>query len=163
MAFSRTHIAISAGAGVLLIVIFFGYLMWLNGQGPVLSRSEGRDPLSGIPNSISLNPLRDRSSENVAAAFIRAMRDGRCQEQLANWAKDYRTKYAAFICDSEAKHPLLSWELAEWEDTPPLRILRYRGKRRNVGDEKNTYVELFSVTEEQKSEEWVVTKYEAMY
>jgi len=163
LAFSRTHIAISAGAGVLLIVIFFGYLMWLNGQGPVLSRSEGRDPLSGIPNSISLNPLRDRSSENVAAAFIRAMRDGRCQEQLANWAKDYRTKYAAFICDSEAKHPLLSWELAEWEDTPPLRILRYRGKRRNVGDEKNTYMELFSVTEEQKSEEWVVTKYEAMY
>lgn len=163
MAFSRTHIAISAGAGVLLVVIFFGYLLWLNGQGPVLSRSEGRDPLSGIPNSISLNPLRDRSSENVATAFIRAMRDGRCQEQLANWAKDYRTKYAAFICDSEAKHPLLSWELAEWEDTPPLRILRYRGKRRNVGDEKNTYVELFSVTEEQKSEEWVVTKYEAMY
>jgi hypothetical protein len=163
LAFSRTQIAIAAGSGVLLIVIFFGYLMWLNGQGPVLSRSEGRDPLSGIPNSISLNPLRDRSSENVAAAFIRAMRDGRCHEQLANWAKDYRTKYAAFICDSEGKHPLLSWELVEWEDTPPLRILRYRGKRRNVGDEKNTYMELFSVTEEQKSEEWVVTKYEAMY
>jgi hypothetical protein len=163
LAFSRTQIAIAAGSGVLLIVIFFGYLMWLNGQGPVLSRSEGRDPLSGIPNSISLNPLRDRSSENVAAAFIRAMRDGRCQEQLANWAKDYRTKYAAFICDSEAKHPLLSWELVEWEDTPPLRILRYRGKRRNVGVEKNTYMELFSVTEEQKSGEWVVTKYEAMY
>ena len=163
MAFSRTQIAIAAGSGVLLIVIFFGYLMWLNGQGPVLSRSEGRDPLSGIPNSISLNPLRDRSSENVAAAFIRAMRDGRCQEQLANWAKDYRTKYAAFICDSEARHPLLSWELVEWEDTPPLRILRYRGKRRNVGDEKNTYMELLSVTEEQKSGDWVVTKYEAMY
>jgi len=163
MASSRTQIVIAAGAGTLLIVIFFGYLLWLNNQGPVLSRSEGRDPLSGIPNSISLNPLRDRSSENVAATFIRAMRDGRCQEQLANWAKDYRTKYAAFICDSEARHPLLSWELAEWEDTPPLRILRYRGKRRNVGDEKNTYMELFSVTEEQKSGEWVVTKYEAMY
>ena len=163
MAFSRTQIAIAAGSGILLIVIFFGYLMWLNGQGPVLSRSEGRDPLSGIPNSISLNPLRDRSSEYVAAAFIRAMRDGRCHEQLANWAKDYRTKYAAFICDSEGKHPLLSWELVEWEDTPPLRILRYRGKRCNVGDEKNTYMELLSVTEEQKSGDWVVTKYEAMY
>jgi len=163
MASSRTQIVIAAGAGTLLIVICFGYLLWLNNQGPVLSRSEGRDPLSGIPNSISLNPLRDRSSENVAATFIRAMRDRRCQEQLANWAKDYRTKYAAFICDSEARHPLLSWELAEWEDTPPLRILRYRGKRRNVGDEKNTYMELFSVTEEKKGGEWVVTKYEAMY
>ena len=163
MGFSRTQIAIAAGSGILLIVIFFGYLMWLNGQGPVLSRSEGRDPLSGIPNSISLNPLRDRSSENVAASFIRAMRDGRCQEQLANWAKDYRTKYAAFICDSEGKHPLLSWELVEWEDTPPLRILHYRGKRRNAGDDKGTYKELFSVTEDNRSGEWVVTKYEAMY
>ena len=163
MAFSRTQIAIAAGAGALLIVIFFGYLMWLNNQGPVLSRSEGRDPLSGIPNSISLNPLRDRSSENVAATFIHAMRDGRCREQLADWSKDYRKKYAAFICDSEAQHPLLSWELVEWEDTPPLRILHYRGKRRNAGDDKGTYKELFSVTEDNRSGEWVVTKYEAMY
>ena len=163
MAFSRTQIAIAAGAGGLLIVIFFGYLMWLNNQGPVLSRSEGRDPLSGIPNSISFNPLRDRTSEDVAATFIRAMRDGHCQEQLADWSKDYRKKYAAFICDSEAQHPLLSWELVEWEDTPPLRILRYRGKRRNVGDEKGTYKELFSVTEDNRSGQWVVTKYDAMY
>jgi hypothetical protein len=163
LAFSRTQIAIAAGAGALLVIIFFGYLMWLNNQGPVLSRSEGRDPLSGIPNSISLNPLRDRSSENVAATFIRAMRDGRCREQLAEWSKDYRKKYAAFICDSEAQHPLLSWELVEWEDTPPLRILHYRGKRRNAGDDKSTYSELFSVTEDSRGGEWVVTKYEAMY
>ena len=163
LAFSRTQIAIAAGAGTLLIVIFFGYLMWLNNQGPVLSRSEDRDPLSGIPNSISLNPLRDRSSENVAATFIRAMRDGRCREQLVDWSKDYRKKYAAFICESEAQHPLLSWELVEWEDRPPLRILHYRGKRRNAGDDKGTYKELFSVTEDNRSGEWVVTKYEAMY
>jgi hypothetical protein len=91
------------------------------------------------------------------------MHDGRCQEQLADWAKDYRKKYAAFICDSEAQHPLLSWELVEWEDTPPLRILRYRGKRRNIADDKATYKELFSVTEDNRSGEWVVTKYDAMY
>src|SRR6266850_7570251 len=106
MEFSRNQIGIAVAAGVLLLIVFFGYLIHLNGQGPVLSRSEGRDPLSGIPNSISLNPLRDRSSENVAASFIRAMRDGRCQEQLTDWSKDYRKKYAAFICDSEAQHPL---------------------------------------------------------
>ena len=56
MGFSRVQIAIAAGAGVLVLLIFFGYLMWLNGQGAVLSRSEDRDPLSGTPNSISLNP-----------------------------------------------------------------------------------------------------------
>src|SRR5213076_427529 len=87
MGFSRTQMAIAAGAGVLLLLIFFGYLLWLNNQGPVLARSEERDPLSGIPNSISLNPLRDRASEREAEKFIRAMSDGHCQEELASWER----------------------------------------------------------------------------
>ena len=163
MEFSRNQIGIAAGTGVLVLLIFFGYLLHLNGQGPVLDRSEERDPLSGVPNSISLNPLRDRTSEREAAKFIRGMRDGNCKEALANWEKDYRRKYAAFICDSEARHPLISWEVADWEDSPPLRILRYRGKRRNAPDQKGTYKELFSLTLENKGGEWVVTKYDSMY
>lgn len=163
MEFSRNQIGIAAGAGALLLIIFFGYLIHLNGQGPVLARSEERDPLSGIPNSISLNPLRDRSSEREAGKFVRSMRDGHCNEALESWEKDYRKKYAAFICDSEARHPLVSWVVADWEDTPPLRILHYLGKRRNAPDQKGTYKELFSVTLERKGAEWVVTKYDAMY
>jgi hypothetical protein len=163
MGFSRVQIAIAAGAGVLILLAFFGYLMWLNGQGPVLSRSEDHDPLSGTPNSISLNPLRDRTTERLAGKYLDAMRDGRCTEQLSDWEKDYRKKYAAFICESEAKHPLLSWKVVDWEDDPPLRILHYRGKRRNAPDQPGTYKELFSVTLENKDGEWVVTKYDAMY
>lgn len=163
MGFSRLHIAIAAGAGVLLLVVFFGYLMWLNNQGPVLARSEDHDPLSGVPNSISLNPLRDRRSEHVATQYIDEMRDGRCKQQLAQWEKDYRRKYAAFICDSEAKHPLVSWKLVDWEDAPPLRILHYRGKRRMNSEQSTTYKELFSVTLEDKGGAWEVTKYDAMY
>ena len=163
MEFSRNQIGIATGAGALVLLIFFGYLVHLNGQGPVLDRSEERDPLSGIPNSISLNPLRDRTSEREAAKFIRSMRDGNCKQALAAWAKDYRKKYAAFICESEAQHPLISWEVADWEDAPPLRILHYRGKRRTAPDQKSTYKELLSVTMEKKDGEWVVTKYDAMY
>jgi len=163
MEFSRNQIAIAVGAGVLVLMFFFGYLIHLNGQGPVLDRSVDRDPLSGIPNSISLNPLRDRTSEREAAKFIRSMRDGNCNQELSAWEKDYRKKYAAFICDSEARHPLVSWEVADWEDAPPLRILHYLGKRRNAPDQKGTYKELFSVTLERKEGEWVVTKYDAMY
>jgi hypothetical protein len=163
MGFSRTQMAIAAGAGVLLLLIFFGYLLWLNNQGPVLARSEERDPLSGIPNSISLNPLRDRASEREAEKFIRAMSEGHCQEELASWEKDYRKKYAAYICDSEAKHPLLAWRIAEWEDTPPLRILRYRGKRLAAPGQREAYTELLSVTLENRSGEWAVTKYDAIY
>ncbi len=163
MGFSRTQMAIAAGAGVLLLLIFFGYLLWLNNQGPVLARSEERDPLSGIPNSISLNPLRDRASEREAEKFIRAMSDGHCQEELASWEKDYRKKYAAYICDSEAKHPLVSWRIAEWEDNPPLRILRYRCKRLAAPGQREAYTELLSVTLENRSGEWAVTKYDAIY
>jgi len=163
MGFSRTQIAIAIGTGALLLVVFFGYLMWLNGQGPVLDRSADVDPLSGVPNSISLNPLRDRSSERVASHYLDAMRAGHCKEELAQWEKDYRKKYAAFICDSEAKHPLVSWKLVDWEDTPPLRILHYRGKRRNAPGQNATYKELFSVTLENDSGAWQVTKYDALY
>ncbi|MBS1850040.1 MAG: hypothetical protein JST79_03950 [Acidobacteria bacterium] len=162
MGFSRTQIAIAVGAGALLLLVFFGYLIWLNGQGPVLAVSPEKDPLSGVPVSIKLNPLRDRASERVATDFIRALRDGECREKLADWFKDYRKKYAAFICDSEAQHPLISWEIVDWEDAPPLRILHYRGKRRNTPGQKGSYKELFSVTLENKGE-WVVTKYDAMY
>ncbi len=163
MEFSRNQIAIAAGAGVLLLMIFFGYLIHLNGQGPVLDRSDDRDPLSGIPNSISLNPLRDRTSEREAAKFIRSMRDGNCNQELSAWEKDYRKKYAAFICDSEARHPLVSWEVADWEDTPPLRILHYLGKRRNAPDRKVHTRSSSRSRWRRKDGEWVVTKYDAMY
>lgn len=163
MGFSRTQIAIAVGAGVLVLSIFFGYLIWLDHQGPVLSRSDDHDPLSGVPNSIELNPLRDRTSEHVASKYLDAIRDGQCKQELAQWEKDYRRKYARFICDSEAKHPLVSWKLVDWEDAPPLRILHYRGKRLTEPGQQATYKELFSVTLENQEGSWEVTKYDALY
>ena len=163
MSYSRKQILIAAGAGVLLLLVFFGYLIWLNNQPPVLARSPERDPLSNVPNSIKLNPLRDRSSEYAADKFLLAMRDGKCDELLADWKKDYRRKYANYICDAEARHPLVSWRIVDWEDAPPLRILQYRGKRANAPGEKGVYKELFSVTLDHRSGEWTVTKYDAMY
>jgi hypothetical protein len=88
------------------------------------------------------------------------MRDGQCDQQLADWEKDYRKRYAAFICDSESKHPLVSWKVVDWEDRPPLRILQYKAKRRN---ETSSYEELLSVTLDSRTSEWVVTKYDSLY
>lgn len=163
MAFTRTQIGIAVGAGVLVVLVFLGYLFWLSNQGPVLARSEEHDPLTGLPASISLNPLRDRSTEHAAGKFLRELRDGHCNDLLSQWEHDYRKKYAHYICESEAQHPLLSWELVDWEDAPPLVILHYRGKRRNAAGQSGTYKEIFTVTAENKSGEWVVTKYDAMY
>ena len=160
MKFSKMQIAIAAGAGVLVLLGFFIYLMWLNSQPPVLAKSPDIDPLTKVPTSISLNPLRDRASEHSANEFLRAMRDGHCKEELKDWEKDYRRKYAAFICDSEAKNPLLSWKIVDWEDRPPLRILQYRAKRNG---ESGAYQELLSVTLDSRTGEWVVTKYDSLY
>jgi hypothetical protein len=160
---SRTQMGIAAAAGGIVLLIFFISLAWLNRQGPVLSRSREHDPLSGVPMDISLNPLRDRTSERAAGKFLRSMQEGHCAEELAVWTKDYRRKYAAFICDSETRHPLLGWKLAEWEDMPPLRILQYRGTRKNNPAVDTTYKELLSVTLQNTGGQWVVTKYDAMY
>ena len=160
---NRKQIAIAAGAGALVLVVFLCYLWWLSNQGPVLARSEDRDPLSGMPVSIKMNPLRDRSTEHAAGKFLRELRDGKCDSLLAKWEHDYHKKYARYICDSEAQHPLLSWELVEWEELPPLIILHYRGTRRNSPTDSGTYKELFALTTEKKDGEWVVTKYDAMY
>src|ERR1700751_738258 len=108
MAFTRTQIGIAAGGGVLLVGVFVGYLWWLSNQGPGLERSEDHDPLTGLPVSIKMNPLRDWSAEKAANKFLREMRDGHCDELLEKWAHDYHKKYARYICKSEAEHPLLS-------------------------------------------------------
>jgi hypothetical protein len=162
MAFTRTQIGIAVGGAVLLVMVFVGYLWWLSNQGPVLARSEDHDPLTGLPVSIKMNPLRDRTTERTANKFLRELRDGHCDDVLAKWEHDYHKRYAKYICESEAQHPLLSWELVEWEEAPPLIILHYRGTRKSNA-QPGTDQELFTVTTENKGGEWVVTKYDAMY
>lgn len=165
MAFTRTQIGIAVAVGALLVFGFVGYLWWLSNQGPVLARSEDKDPLTGLPVSIKMNPLRDRSTEKAANKFLREMRDGHCDELLEKWEKDYHKKYARYICKSESEHPLLSWELIDWEDAPPLVVLHYRGKRpSNAGpDQPGIDQSLFTLTLEHRVGDWAVTKYDAMY
>ena len=163
MQFSRAHLAIAVGFAVLLVGGFLGYVNWLSNQGPVLSRSEERDPLTQMPISITMNPFRDRTIERTANLFISEMRDGNCRKLLAQWERDYRKKRADFICNSETQHPLISWNLVEWEDAPPLVILHYKGQRYSSSSRDATYKDLLSVTEEKKDSGWVVTKYDAFY
>jgi hypothetical protein len=160
---SKTHLGIALGVAGVLVLGFLGYLHWLSNQPPVLSRSPERDPLTNMPISITMNPLRDRTIERTANAFIAQMRDGNCRVVLSDWTRDYRKKRANFICDSETQHPLISWNLVEWEDAPPLIILHYKGQRYSSAAQDSTYKDLFSVTEEKKVDGWVVTKYDSFY
>jgi hypothetical protein len=163
MQVSRTHLAIALGSAGLLVLVFLGYLHWLSNQGPVLARSDERDPLTRMPVSITMNPFRDRTIERTANSFISELRDGNCRKLLTQWERDYRKKRADFLCTSETQHPLISWNLVEWEDTPPLVILYFRGERYSSPSQDATYKDLFSVTEEKKDSGWTVTKYDAFY
>jgi hypothetical protein len=165
MAFTKTQIGIAVGAASVLVLVFVGYLWWLSNQGPVLARSEEHDPLTGLPVSIKMNPLRDRSTEHAANKFLREMRDGHCDELLSKWEHDYHKKYAKYICTSEAQHPLLSWDLVDWEDASPLIILHYRAKRlANAGpDRPGVDQDLFTLTMARDAGQWTVSKYDAMY
>jgi len=163
MQVSKAHLAIAMGSAGLLVAVFLGCLHWLSNQPPVLARSDELDPLTNMPLSITMNPLRDRTIERTAGVFIAQMRDGNCRHLLAAWEKDYRRKRAEFVCDSEAQHPLIGWNLVEWEDAPPLVILHYKGERYSTPAQDATYKDLFSVTEEKKDAGWVVTKYDAFY
>jgi len=91
------------------------------------------------------------------------MRDGNCRQLLAAWAKDYRKKRADFICTSETQHPLIRWNIVEWEDSPPLVILYFKGERYSTAAQDATYKDLFSVTMENRDGPWTVTKYDAFY
>ena len=156
-----TKIWIGVGAGVLLVIYVLGMLLWLSNQPPVLSRSKQKDPLSGYPLQVRLNPIRDRAPERSAEKVLRAMSDGQCRQQLSGWLKDYRWHYAKFICDSEQQHPIVSWTLFDREEQPPLVILQYHAKRKD-GD--STYEEnLWVTTQQQAAGTWEVTKYGAMY
>jgi hypothetical protein len=163
MRFSRVHLAIALGSAALLVMVFLGYLYWLSNQGPVLARSPERDPLTQLPLTITMNPFRDRTIERIANSFISELRDGNCLTLLSQWERDYRRKRADFLCSSEAQHPLISWNLVEWQDAPPLVILQFRGERYSSPSHDSTYKDIFSVTEEKKDAGWTVTKYDAFY
>ena len=162
MPVSKVHLGIAVGLACLLVAVFLGYLYWLSTQPPVLARSEERDPLTKMPVSITLNPLRDRTVEDPPNEFVAQMRDGNCRKVLADWEKDYRKKRADFLCDSERQHPLISWNLVEWEDAPPLVILHYKGSVTQAPQD-STYKDLFSVTVEKKDSGYAITKYDSFY
>jgi hypothetical protein len=165
MAFTKNQIGIAVGAGSLLVLIFLGYLWWLSNQPPVLERSEDHDPLTGLPLEIKLNPLRDRSTERAANKFLRDMSDGHCDDLLTKWEHDYHKHYARYICKTESQHPLISWQLVDWEDSPPVVILHYRAKRlRNAGPtQSGVDQDLFTLTMEHQGGGWSVSRYDAEY
>jgi hypothetical protein len=149
-----------AGIVIFLLLYAIGTLIWLAYQPPVLRRSQEKDPLSGYPLRVSLNPIRDRAPERAAEKVIRAVHDGRCREEFDSWLKDYRRQYTEFTCKSELAHPLLSWQLFDREDSPPLVILHYHVHRNDTP--AGQFQDLW-ITTQLKDTGWAVTKFGAMY
>ena len=158
----KTKIILAIVAGTLFLFAVIGVFVWLANSGPVLYRSEEVDPLSKNPQTVILNPLRDRGCERPANEMIAAMRDGRCHDVLQPWFQDYRRRYAESICQTEQEHPLVSWRLVDREEQPPLVMLHYRGKRRAPNSSQPSEEDLW-VTTQQDDGTWRATKYVPLY
>jgi len=61
-------LALLSALQVLLVLVFLGYLWWLNARACTGALGD-HDPLTGLPVSIKMNPLRDRSTEKAANKF----------------------------------------------------------------------------------------------
>ena len=160
MKFSKLHIAIAVGAGVLLLIGFFGYLMWLNGQPPVLAKSPEVDPLTKIPRSIDLNPMRDRTSERAANEFLRAMRDGHCKDELPTGK---RTTAPAELRSSAIRRRNIHWFRGRSSIGRTGRRCEFFPTRESVAMRRQGYQDLISVTLDNRSGDWVVSSYDALY
>ncbi len=163
MGFTRIQIGIAVGVAALLVFGFLGYIYWLSNQGPVLARSEERDTLTGLPVSIRMNPLRDRTIEHSANKFLRELRDGHCDELLsqlgARLPQEVRPLHLQLGGAASATF-LGTGGMGERAapDHPSL-----PRQTPNSPGQPGTYKEIFTVTTENKDGQWVVTKYDAMY
>ena len=102
MGFSRTQVAIAVAAGALLILIFFGYLLWLNNQGPVLSRSEGRGSTYTMVFSNQLSPERTGWALAVPCRQPVTVADQLIREAEALWAAEQSGRPATALLADRA-------------------------------------------------------------
>lgn len=113
------------------------------------------DPGDGL--HVVFNPLRNRKPELVATSFLDLLQKDQCQEVKKVLKK---IEYVASICEREAEHRLISWELANREDKSDQTFLHFKVKRTGYSD--SIYGNVW-VTVKKQNEKWLIENYEAWY
>lgn len=96
------------------------------------------------------NPMRDRTPEKVAEAFLQSLRDNNC-------------KAALDLCQSAVEnHRVSNWQLAYREDEGNSAFLYFKLSKYGGGPENKLTGE-GELTVERKGDDWVVRGYDAYF
>jgi len=150
----RKAILISSNIAVVLLILAFFFM-----PSPVLIRhkdSAAVDPADGL--IVIFNPIRDRQPEKAAAALLRLLKEGRCEDVVSDTPIDQ--EYKAYICGKEKAHPLTDWKLVDRTDSSEGSLLHYMAYRADYPPE--LYGNIW-INVEKRDGGWNLTRYEAWY
>ena len=151
----RKAILISSAPVVLLLLALFLV------SSPVLMKwkdPSAVDPADGL--TVVFNPMRNRQPERAAAALLRLLKDGKCEEVVADTPLEQ--EYREYICGKEKMHPLTDWTLVDRTDRffSGGSLLHYKAYRADYPPELygNVWINIVK-----QGGSWKLTNYEAWY
>jgi hypothetical protein len=132
--------------------------LYLTRSKSVLFRfDEAAAKSTGGPSFALFNPLRDRSPEQKAEAFLELLRAQPCVQVLADLPLGQER--FQYLCQMEGRHQLTSWRMADREDAGNKVKMFYWARRVPSDDFKSQ----LWITAEKAGAHWKVVDYESWY
>jgi hypothetical protein len=135
----------------------FAYLYSTRTQSVMYRFGQSEAKSIGGPSYSLFNPFRDRGPERKAETVLERVRTQPCRQALADLALDQ--DYFKYICDKEDANRLISWRLADREETGNKVKMFYWARRAPSGD----YGSHLWLTLEKTGNQWNVVAYEGWY
>ena len=141
---------------VVLLLGLAAYLYYQRSRSVLYRYVEAGNPVKEPAFSI-FNPLRDRSPERSAEAFLENIKAGQCERTMS--ALPDTPEHRQEVCEREKASPLVSWRLTNQSDESQKSRMYYRVKRKTY----DGYQGQLWVTLEKHGPDWQVTRYECFY
>jgi hypothetical protein len=151
-----TMVKILAPITVVALAVF-AYLYSIKSQSALYRFGQSAAKSTGGPYFSLLNPFRDRGPEQEAEAFLARVKTQSCSQALTGLALDQET--FKYLCQMEDAHRLISWRLADREETGGKVKIFYWASRTTAGNFKSQ----LWITVEKADDNWRVSDYESWY
>lgn len=142
---------------ILALVTFLCIVITLRFYSPVLfALYEAGDP-SKQPYLVILNPLRDRSPENISENFLNKLSSGDCPEALKVFLLDEKKQVG--FCDKESENRFNKWTLINRSDGSSSSKLIYEVN--NVVE--SSFTRRIILTTTRTGDEWKIDGIDTFY
>lgn len=139
------------------IVVVFAGLYWSRSKAVLYRFDMAAAKSTGGPSFSIFNPLRDRSPEQPAETLLEQIQTQGCVQAMTSLPLDQERRQ--YLYGMEENHRLISWRLADREETSNKIKMFYWVRRHPHKDFKGQ----LWVTVEKQGEQWKVVDYESWY